>query len=115
MALRAPRRIDPAAGLRGLLDGREAGAAAGDALAFGRTGFALFHLRSPMTVSFIRPHYLSRGAISRISGNPAGQTRATTHHRTASCSKQSGPNGAGDAGLGPQAVTDAGAKNPPHS
>jgi hypothetical protein len=78
MALRAPRRVDPAAGPRGLLDGREASAAAGDAFAFDRTGFAVFHFRSPMTVSFIRPHYLSRGAISRIS---AGQTRATTHRR----------------------------------
>ena len=49
VALGASGRIDSAAGLRGLLDRCEAGAAAGGALAFDRVRFALFHFHSQMT------------------------------------------------------------------
>ena len=75
LAFRASGRIDAAARLRRLLDHCKAGAAAGRALALDPVGFGLFHRRSQMTVSLIRPHYRSHRATSRISAKlsaPAG-------------------------------------------
>jgi hypothetical protein len=54
IALHTSRRINPAAGLRRLLDRRKAAAIAGSALAFGPGNFCPFHFRSQFAASRIQ-------------------------------------------------------------
>jgi hypothetical protein len=86
LALQTSRRVNPAAGLRGLLDRRKATAIAGSALVFDPIYFCPLHSESRITA----PRIL----ISQP--DPVASKHGTPR-------QQSGPNGAGDAELGPQA------------